>query len=123
MLEAEDQRIFNALVLAYFTPLVQFVVGIVHLLDAAEDIVQGVLYRVWEQRATWNPHGSVRAYLLRAVRNLSARLAQACRDRSNSIDRRALIVEEDPRASGWMLALITRAGQRKALSASADATP
>ena len=67
--QAGDQGIFNALVLAYFTPLVQFVVGIVHLLDVAEDIVQDVLYRVWEQGATWNPHGSVRAYLLRAVRN------------------------------------------------------
>jgi RNA polymerase sigma-70 factor (ECF subfamily) len=66
---AGDQGIFNALVLTYFSLLVHVVVGIIHLQDAAEDLVQDVLYRIWEQRTTWNPRGPVRAYLLRAVRN------------------------------------------------------
>lgn len=64
-----DQGVFNSLVRTYFTMLVQFVVGIVRAQDNAEDIVQDVLYWIWRHRETWQPRGSLRAYLLRAVRN------------------------------------------------------
>ena len=37
--------------------------------DIAEEIVQEVLWYVWEHRATWDVHSGIRAYLFGAARN------------------------------------------------------
>jgi RNA polymerase sigma-70 factor (ECF subfamily) len=53
---------------AYYPALCSFVQSYVHTPDAAEELVQSVFLRLWEQRATWEPAG-IRPYLFGACRN------------------------------------------------------
>lgn len=64
-----DTAGFDALVRAYYTSLFDFARSYTRSATAAEDLVQDVLLAVWERRAAWQPKGSARAYLFRAVRN------------------------------------------------------
>jgi RNA polymerase sigma-70 factor (ECF subfamily) len=54
---------------AHFMPLCRFVASYVRAPDIAEEIVQEVLWYVWEHRATWDVHRGIRAYLFGAARN------------------------------------------------------
>ena len=65
-----DSRAFDALYLALYAPLCAFVATIVGNAAQGEDIVQDLLCRIWERRATWRPtNGDVRRYLFGAARN------------------------------------------------------
>jgi len=66
---ASDPTALDTLVRQYFPPLVQFARQFTGSVDAAEDLVQNVLYKVWEQRTTWTPRVGIRAYLFASVRN------------------------------------------------------
>ncbi len=68
-IRAGDDAAFEHVVRTYFTPLVRFGTTFLGAYDAAEDLVQEVLCRVWQQGAAWQPQGSIRAYLFAAVRN------------------------------------------------------
>ena len=50
-----DSRAFEALYLALYAPLCAFVATIVGNVAQSEDIVQDLLCRIWERRATWRP--------------------------------------------------------------------
>ncbi len=62
--------------------------------DEADDAVQETFVRLWERRAHLDPEQSVRAYLVRAVRN---RVFNLARDRQT---RRALLDAHAAHASG-----------------------
>jgi RNA polymerase sigma-70 factor (ECF subfamily) len=68
-IRAGDDAAFEHVVRTYFTPLVRFGTTFLGAYDAAEDLAQEVLCRVWQQGAAWQPQGSIRAYLFAAVRN------------------------------------------------------
>jgi RNA polymerase sigma-70 factor (family 1) len=66
---ASDEAALNELVDRYWVPLVQYAMGFVGGLDAAEDTVQEAFIRLWETRQRWLPGGSPRRYLYTVVRN------------------------------------------------------
>jgi RNA polymerase sigma-70 factor (ECF subfamily) len=69
-IQAGDSRAFEALYLALYPPLCAFVTTIIGNPTASEDIVQDLLFRIWERRATWGAtSGGVRRYLFGAARN------------------------------------------------------
>jgi RNA polymerase sigma-70 factor (ECF subfamily) len=64
-----DESAFELLFTTYYGALCTFTLGYVALPEAAEDVVQGVMLRVWTQRVTWAPRAGVRAFLFAACRN------------------------------------------------------
>lgn len=65
-----DSTAFESLYLALYPPLCAFVATIIGNAAHSEDIVQDLLCRIWERRATWRPtSGGVRRYLFGAARN------------------------------------------------------
>jgi RNA polymerase sigma-70 factor (ECF subfamily) len=68
-LRAGDERGLSALIGRYYVPLVNFVLRYVDTADAADDVLQELFVRLWEQRTEQEIHGTVRAYLYTAARN------------------------------------------------------
>jgi RNA polymerase sigma-19 factor, ECF subfamily len=66
-----DESEFAALFSKHYASLCDFVNSYVHAPDIAEEVVQAVFLRVWEERAQWNPRNSARAYLFAVCRNLA----------------------------------------------------
>ena len=64
-----DENAFESLFEAYYPPLCDFVQSYLHSAESAEEVVQTVFLRIWEQRATWEPATGVRPYLFAACRN------------------------------------------------------
>src|SRR2546430_17147716 len=62
-----DEAAFEAIFRAHYDPLCRYVAPYLGSRDAAEDAVQGVFARIWEDRAHWAV-GDVRHYLYAAVR-------------------------------------------------------
>ncbi len=67
-IRAGDESAFAAMFEAYVPPLCDFVRSYVHTPDTAQELVQSVFLRIWQQRADWRPEG-LRAYLFAACRN------------------------------------------------------
>lgn len=76
---------FDALALRHIPALVRFAGAIVADRDTAEDVVQVVLARLWEGRASILVRGSVVAYLCAMVRNqaLDVRRREGARSRAS----------------------------------------
>jgi RNA polymerase sigma-70 factor (ECF subfamily) len=53
----------------HYDPLVRFAYGYVRSQAVAEEMVQDLFLKMWEQRGTWELHGSLKSYLYTAVRN------------------------------------------------------
>ena len=68
-IRAGDQRAFEALFRAYVDDLVDFVASIVRSTGVAEELIQDLFFRIWQQRELWELSGPVRTYLFRAARN------------------------------------------------------
>lgn len=68
-LRARDASAYDEVIRTYVPRLVRLAASIVQSHDVAEDVVQQVLVRLWEQADTWFPRGSVLAYLCASVRN------------------------------------------------------
>lgn len=71
--------------------LLQFAANITRSSDAAEDVVQEVVYRIWELGECFRPSGSVVSYLFTAVRN---RALNAYRDEVTEGEYRRRAVNE-----------------------------
>lgn len=65
-----DREVFETLVRKYYDSLYRFACMQLRSTDGAEDVVQEVLWRVWEHRERLSVHTSIRAYLYRALRNI-----------------------------------------------------
>jgi RNA polymerase sigma-70 factor (ECF subfamily) len=76
-LRARDETAYAELLRIAFPVLVRFAYSIVHVRDTAQDVVQGVVCKVWEQGETFSPHGSIEAYLYAAVRNESLKIGRS----------------------------------------------
>ncbi|WP_441000333.1 RNA polymerase sigma-70 factor [Fodinibius sp. SL11] len=64
-----DERAFEELFREYYSDLCSFAYQFTKCNEQARDIVQEVFTKVWKRRQDWNIHRSVKAYLLKAVRN------------------------------------------------------
>lgn len=64
-----DEQAFEALFHAYYESLCRFVEGYVASPDAAEEVVQRLFVRLWENRGTWLVRDGLKPYLFQAARN------------------------------------------------------
>jgi RNA polymerase sigma-70 factor, ECF subfamily len=62
-----DEAAFEAMFRTYYDGLCRYVAGYMGSRDAAEDVVQGVFARIWDDRAHWVV-GDLQHYLYTAVR-------------------------------------------------------
>src|SRR5688572_24467295 len=73
---AGDHEAFRILYLNTFNDLWSFARRYVESAAVAEEIVQDVFLKLWERRERWEVRGSVRSYLLGAVRNRALHFAE-----------------------------------------------
>src|SRR2546430_6799081 len=90
-IRAGDEWAFEAMFRAYYDPLCRSVAAYLGSRDAAEDAVQGVFARIWEDRARWVV-SDLRHYLYAAVRRRS--ISQV---RRIAVRRRAARCSSSPR--------------------------
>jgi RNA polymerase sigma-70 factor (ECF subfamily) len=84
-----DVGVYEQLFRSYFTPLSDFAESMTGSSDTAEELVQGVLWNVWERRTEWSVRTSVRAYLFTAVRYQALNHKRNQRHRAHLLDRAA----------------------------------
>lgn len=70
-IRAGDPAALQDMLEMYWSPLVVYLTSLVSGRDAAEDVAQEALLRLWEHREDWSPAGSVRSLLYRIGRNLA----------------------------------------------------
>jgi len=70
-LKNDDQSAFTIIFTKYYPDLVRFSFGYTHDSDAAEEIVQEVFLKLWENRGALVIHISLKSYLLKTVQNRS----------------------------------------------------
>src|ERR1043166_4031398 len=75
---AGDEAAFEAMFRAYYDPLCHYVAAYLGSRDAAEDAVQGVFVRIWEDRTRWVVR-DLRHYLYAAVRRCLSSTRSAAR--------------------------------------------
>lgn len=68
-LKVDNELAFEGIFRKYFVPLTGFANGYMDDQEQAKDIVQAVLLRIWEQRASLEIHTALKPYLFNAVRN------------------------------------------------------
>lgn len=64
-----DKQAFEMLFCEYYYDLCSFAYQFTRCNERAKDLVQEVFLKIWDRRRKWNVHRSVKAYLLKAVRN------------------------------------------------------
>ena len=67
--EEGDKNAFEKIFREYYKRLHGFAYSYVEERAAAEDIVQSVFLKIWTDRKSWDPPGTVKQYLFAAVRN------------------------------------------------------
>ncbi|MCC5904930.1 MAG: RNA polymerase sigma-70 factor [Balneolaceae bacterium] len=67
--EEGDRKAFESLFRAYYKRLHGFAYSYTGQAEAAEDVVQSVFLRIWSNRESWDPPGTVKQYLFAAIRN------------------------------------------------------
>lgn len=60
---------FEKLVITHYEPLCRFAYRLVLRSDVSEDLVQNLFVKIWELRQDWEPSGSIKAYLTKAIKN------------------------------------------------------
>lgn len=77
-----DESAFDALFRALYAPLCRYATGLTDGdPDEAEDLVQQVFVKLWEQRASLDVRFSIRAYLYKMVHNRALNRLRALRTR------------------------------------------
>lgn len=93
----EFARLFHT----YYKELVCFSEGYVRMPEVAEGLVQEIFVNIWRGRQTWNPRGTLKAYLYGAARNHSLkylRRRRTTRRIKDELSRWAAVSEEGPDA-------------------------
>lgn len=64
-----DTGVFEILFRKYYYNLSRFTASIIKSPSIAEDLVQDIFLKIWQNRRDWNPQGSIKTYLYRASKN------------------------------------------------------
>jgi RNA polymerase sigma-70 factor (ECF subfamily) len=64
-----DRDAFDTIFRRWYPPLVRVAEGMLHDRAAAEEIVQDVMFGLWQHRSRFSTQGSPQGYLFRATRN------------------------------------------------------
>jgi len=64
-----DAAAFEAMFRAYKNDLVAFATALLDSREAAQEVVQDIFLRIWQQRELWEFPGPLNTYLFRAARN------------------------------------------------------
>ena len=83
-IQAGDERAFDAAFREWYPVLVRVATALLHEVDAAEEVAQEVMLELWRRRHVISADVSLRAYLLRAVRNRSLNQLRHLRVRRDS---------------------------------------
>ena len=101
-----DTGAFEALCARYSAPLRGHLLRMLRDSEAAEDVLQETLLRLWTHAGQWDGRGAPRAWLFRVATNLALNHVRALRRRPQQ----SLILppdpadaEEEPAIPGWMV--------------------
>lgn len=96
-LGANDHDALNHLAQTHWPALVGFAYDLLGSADAAEDLAQEALIRLWNHRGELGDLGSLRAYLMQSVRRLALNefRNRKLRDRTDVVER-VRAIHEDP---------------------------
>ena len=79
----DDFESFNKLFNKYYRGLCAYAYNIVEEHTQAEDIVQEVFIKIWENRSELNIHSSIKSYLFNSVRNSSINTVKILNNRKS----------------------------------------
>jgi len=66
-----DKKVFSELYISNFNLMCDFGVGITRDEEVTRELIQDVFLSIWVNRKEWQPKGSIRSYLYRAIKNRS----------------------------------------------------
>lgn len=92
--EKGDREAFKKIFLAYYERLYGFAYSFVKRSDVAEDIVQTVFLKIWEQKESWDPPGLLKHYLFTAVRNEALNILKHLKIVSETEEEVSMIYDE-----------------------------
>lgn len=103
-----DEQAFEKLFFNNFHDLCSFAYQFTSCKERAKDIVQDVFVKLWNRRKEWYIHRSVKAYLLKAVRNSALNYIDHVNHRSDVRDafskeqlrsvKKTMVIEQDNEA-------------------------
>jgi len=106
-----DADAFEALCERYSAPLRRHLLGMLRDADAAEDLLQETLLRLWIHAGQWDGRGTPRAWLFRVATNLALNHVRTLRRRRQQpLDLPPDLAEpdEEPAIPGWMIDTASR---------------
>ena len=83
-LKAGEVAALDLVLARYWSPLVAYLVGVLHSRDAAEDVAQETFCRLWERRTQLRIDGSLRGFLYQVAHNLAVSEQRRLRTRTRS---------------------------------------
>lgn len=66
-----EEKAFEAVYRLYFSKMCDLARYLIHESEVVEELAQDVFMKIWENRRQWQPKGSIRSYLYRAIKNRS----------------------------------------------------
>jgi RNA polymerase sigma-70 factor, ECF subfamily len=103
---ARDAGAFEELCARYGHPLRRHLLRMLRDADAAEDVLQETLLRVWTHAGQWDGRGAPRAWLFRVATNLALNYVRALRRRPQQplvLPPDPSEADEEPAIPGWMV--------------------
>jgi RNA polymerase sigma-70 factor, ECF subfamily len=85
-LHSGDPSALDDLLERYWHPLVAYASRILSDRDAAEDVVQDAMLRVWNERKSWTPSERLKGFLYQITRNLALNEKEKRQVRSRWVD-------------------------------------
>lgn len=82
-IKSGDRVAFNTLFNTHYTPLVRFAFTFLQDKDEAEEVIQDIFVRIWEQRASINITTNIKSYLFSSARNRSINKIKSVQTRQN----------------------------------------
>jgi RNA polymerase sigma-70 factor (ECF subfamily) len=103
---ARDAGAFEELCARHGEPLRRHLLRMLRDADAAEDLLQETLLRVWTHASQWDDRGAPRGWLFRVATNLALNHVRALRRRPQQplvLPPDPYDLEEEPAIPGWMV--------------------
>jgi RNA polymerase sigma-70 factor (ECF subfamily) len=95
-LRAGDVSALDVVLAGHWAPLVSYLTGVLGSSDAAQDIAQEAVWRLWQRRDQLRGDGSVRGFLYQVAHNLGVSERRRLRARARAIE---VVRQEGPTAT------------------------